>query len=108
MAVLTSSGDVLLEGVFGVAPEKLSAVGLVARLVVGAAIGLGSGATTAWASRRIPLVNGLAFAAAYLALAALAAIAVGGTVSAPYWASLSMIVPGSFIVGRMSDSLGAA
>ena len=107
MAILSSPGDGLLEAVFGSAPGKLSTAAIVARVVIGAAIGLGSGATSAWVSRTIPLASGIALATAYLGLAALAAITVGGTVSISYWASLSMIVPGSFIVGRMAHRTGA-
>jgi hypothetical protein len=107
MAVLSSFGDGLFEAVFRSAPEKLSIAAIVTRFVIGAAIGLGSGATSARVSRTIPLVSAVALAVAYLGLAALAAFTVGATVSITYWASLSMIIPGAFIVGRMPRSAGA-
>jgi len=107
IAMLSSPGDGLLDAMFGSAPGKLSTAAIVARFVIGVVIGLGSGAASAWVGRTIPLASGVALAAAYLGLAALAAITVGGTVSITYWASLSMIVPGSFIVGQMSHRTGA-
>lgn len=108
MAILSSSGDALLDAVFGSAPEKWSIAAIVTRLVVGAAIGLGSGATSARVSRTVPLVSGVALAVAYLGLAAVATWTVGATVSTPFWASLSMIVPGALTVGRMPHRAGAA